>query len=322
MLKLRALSKSLRSHKSKHPSRGEAGPTRQNNQNNPEPFRAISRVDGKMTIQRFGLEQRVWDDLYHSLLRMPWGLFLLLTGGLYVGVNLVFALAYLLQPDSLANAKPGDLGDAFFFSVQTMATIGYGAIAPKTLYANILVVIEAWVGLLGVAMITGLMFARFSRPTARVRFSEYAVVAERDGVPALMFRAANQRSNQILEAKLWVTLVRNDQTEEGEFLRRISELPLVRSQSAFFQLTWTAVHPIDEHSPLYGETLESLRQKQAEVVVTLTGTDETVAQNIHARYSYIPDEIVWNHRFADMFIHTGPGKMHLDYGKFDELLPL
>jgi inward rectifier potassium channel len=212
--------------------------------------------------------------------------------------------------------------DMFFFSVQTMATIGYGAMYPKTLYANILVALEAPIGLLGVAMATGLMYGRFSRPTARVIFSNVALIAPYDGKPMLMFRAANKRGNQILEARLWVTLIREEMNAEGYSMRRIYDLDLTRSHSPFFMLSWTAMHPIDETSPLYGETPESLAASDADILVTLTGVDETVAQPIHARHAYAVRDLIWNHRFADVFSRLPNGDRVLDYSHFHSVVAL
>lgn len=282
----------------------------------------VMAADGRINILRFDHRHFPWSDLYHRLLMMPWPLFLGLIAGGYVGANLVFAIAYLLGGDCIANAQPGSLSDAFFFSIQTMATIGYGALYPKSLYAHILVAIEAFVGLLGVAMATGLMFARFSRPTARVLFSEAAVIMPYDGQPTLMFRAANRRGNQILEARLWVTLIREETTAEGHTMRRIYDLNLVRSQSPFFVLTWTAFHPLDENSPLFGETPESLAQSTAEILVTLAGLDETVAQTVHARHVYLVRDIFWNHNFVDVFSVLPTGQRVIDYTLFHEVRPL
>jgi inward rectifier potassium channel len=150
-------------------------------------------------------------------------------------------------------------------------------------------------------------------------FSRVAVIANYDGTPALMFRAANQRSNQIVEARLWVTVARDEVTKEGLPMRRIYDLKLLRSHSPFFALTWTAIHPIDEISPFYGETPESLLESDTEVLVTLTGTDETVAQPIHARHSYFVREILWNVRFVDIFSRTPDGERVIDYRHFHDV---
>lgn len=277
---------------------------------------------GGFNVVRLGASHTPWRDLYHVLLTLPWSGFLGLTGGLYLTLNALFALLYLAVPDGIANAEPGSFADAFFFSVQTMASIGYGAMYPQTLYTNILVTIESMVGLLGVAMATGLMFARFSRPTARVLFSRVAVIAPHNGVPTLIFRTANQRRNRILEAQMRVTLVRDETTEEGHFLRRFYDLPLRRSHSPLFALTWTVMHPIEAESPLYGLSLADLEAIEAEIVVTLTGLDETFAQTIHARYSYIPSEIFWQMQFADILTKTATGQQAIDYTRFHEVTPL
>jgi len=242
-----------------------------------------------------------------------------LVTGLYLITNTLFAIAYLIGPDNIANARPGSFADAFFFSVQTMATIGYGAMFPKTLYANILVAIEAFVGLLGVAMATGLMFARFSRPTARVLMSQTAVIMPYNGIPTLMFRAANKRGNQILEARLWVTLIRDELTSEGYPMRRLYDMKLIRDHSPFFVLTWTAMHPLDEDSPLYGETPESLAQSNAEILISLTGIDETVAQTVHTRHVYAVRNIYWQHRFTDIISLTPDGQRVIDYTHFHDV---
>lgn len=277
--------------------------------------------DGRINIFRLGEAHNPWGDLYHQLLTMTWLEFLGLIAGLYTAVNLLFAIAYLLGGDCIANAKPGSLSDTFFFSVQTMATIGYGAMYPKTVYAHVLVTIEALIGLLGVAMATGLMFARFARPTARVIFSNTAVIMPYNGVPTLMFRAANKRGNQILEARLWVTLLREETTVEGYTMRRIYDLKLVRSHSPFFVLSWTGMHPIDEDSPLYGETMESMAESSSEILITLAGTDETVAQSVHARHAYAVKDLLWNYKFVDFFSFLPTGERVLDFTLFHDVVP-
>ncbi|MEX0270385.1 ion channel [Leptolyngbyaceae cyanobacterium UHCC 1019] len=282
-------------------------------------YKTLLSPNGRTTFLQINAKSAFWRDLYHLLLTMSWMQFLGLVVGLYLAGNLLFAVAYVLGGDSIANAKPGSLVDAFFFSIQTMATIGYGALYPKTFYANLLVAIEALIGLLGVAMITGLMFARFSRPSARVIFSRVAVVVPYDGKPTLMFRTANNRGNQILEARLWATLVRSETTAEGYTMRRIYDLNLVRSHSPLFTLSWTAMHPIDESSPLYGETPESLANSDADIIVSLTGLDETVAQPINARESYAVSDLIWNQRFVDVIFSLPNGQRVVDYSYFHDV---
>jgi len=238
----------------------------------------------------------------------------------YLVANALFALAYLAGGDDLANARPHSFVDAFFFSVQTMATIGYGAIAPKTVYANVLVAIEAFVGVLGFALATGLFFAKFSRPTSRVLFSRVAVVAPRDGVPSLMLRMANERANQVVEAQVHVALALSETTAEGEKVRRFYDLALTRTHTPIFVLSWTVIHPITKTSPLYGATRDSLLECEGEVIVSVTGIDETFSQAIHARYSYLPDEIVWGARFVDIMSQLPDGRVGIDYGRFHDIV--
>ncbi|HBB35839.1 MAG TPA: ATP-sensitive inward rectifier potassium channel 10 [Cyanobacteria bacterium UBA8803] len=288
----------------------------------PPQYRMVNRDrNRRLDILRKGSSHSLWRDPYHLLLTLHWPWFFGLIGVGYIAANALFALLYLAGGDCIQNARPGYFWDTFFFSVQTMASIGYGAMYPRPecTYTNILVTIEALTGLMGLTIATGLMFARFSRPTARVLFSRVAVIAPHDGVPTLMFRTANERRNQILEAQLQVSLLRNEVTLEGEFMRRFYDLKLVRSQTPIFALTWTAMHQIDESSPLYGATPNSLSEEEAEIIVTLTGLDETVSQTIHARHSYVTEEILWHRRFVDLFVRKRDGRRIIDYTRFHDV---
>jgi inward rectifier potassium channel len=284
-------------------------------------FGRMVTLDGRFNVVRVGIPNTLRRDLYHWLLTLSWPVFLGLQAVLFFLANIVFAIAYVLGGNGIANAEPGSLLDAFFFSVQTMASIGYGAMHPTTDYTNFIVSIEALVGLLGLAIATGLVFARVSRPTAQVLFSDRAVVETYHGVPTLMFRSTNQRQNRILEAQMQAVLVQNDISPEGHQMRRFYNLDLVRSDTPIFALTWMSMHQINEHSPLYGKTAEDLQKADAEIVVTLTGLDETFAQTIHARHSYVPGEIVWNARFVDIFSRRN-GQLIIDYTKFHSVTPM
>lgn len=288
-------------------------------------FRSKVRItlqDGRPQIDGLGVWHSYWRDPYHLLLTLPWVGFFSIVIMCYLSTNALFALAYLAGGDCIANATPGSFLDAFFFSVQTVASIGYGAMYPKTVYANSIVTIEAMVGLVGIAVLTGLAFARFSRPTARILFSNTAVITPYEGIPTLIFRTANQRRNQILEAQLRVYLMRDEVTAEGDFLRRIHDVGLLRSQSPSFTLTWLALHPIDEASPLYGMTPESLVKTNSLIVISLSGVDETVSQVVHARHSYAPQDLLWNYRFVDIFHTTSEGHRYMDYTHFHATEPL
>lgn len=282
----------------------------------------IRYQDGRFRFTNPGAWYTYWRDPYHLLLTIPWWGFVGLIAAGYIGVNALFALAYLAGGDSIENAEPGSFRDAFFFSVQTLASIGYGVMHPRTTYADILVTLEALLGIVGVAIATGLAFARFARPTARVLFSRVAVVMPYNGVPTLMFRTANQRSNQIIEAEMRLYLLRDEVSLEGEFMRRFYELKLLRTRTPSFTLTWTAMHPIDETSPLYGSTPEDLANLKAQIEVSLTGLDETVSQVIHARHAYAAQDILWNWRFVDILGQTASGDRFIDFTHFHDALPL
>lgn len=272
-----------------------------------------------LNIVRLGVRRLHFADLYHWLLNLSWPQFFILIFLAYTVTNSLFALVYLGGGDCIANARPGSFKDAFYFSVQTMATIGYGSMYPRNDYANTVVAVQALFGLWGVAMMTGLAFAKFSRPTARVIFSRVAVIAPFNGIPTLMYRTANQRRNQILEAQQRATLIRDEVTAEGELMRRFYDLQLMRSNSPIFALTWTVMHAIDENSPLYDMTAKDLVEQQAEIVITLTGLDETVSQTIHARHSFVASEVLWEMRFVDIISRTPDGKRMVDYTRFHEV---
>ncbi len=282
----------------------------------------IQARDGKFEIMGLGAWHSYLQDPYHLLLTIPWTGFVFLICAFYVTINILFALAYWIGGDCIANARPGSFLDVFFFSVQTLASIGYGAMYPKTTYANIIVTIEAMIGLMGIALMTGLAFARFSRPTARVLFSRVAVITSHEAMPTLIFRTANQRRNMILEAQMRVYLMRDEVTLEGKFMRRLYDLKLLRNQTPSFTLSWSVMHVIDESSPLYGVTPELLTQTNSMLIISLSGIDETVAQVVHARHSYGANEILWNNQFVDIIHHTPDGHRYIDYNRFHDVLPL
>lgn len=272
-------------------------------------------------VVRTGVGRRLGNDLYLLLLQASWPRLVAIFGLLYVAANAVFALAYTLDRGSIENARPGSFIDAFFFSVQTMATIGFGRLVPHTDLANVLVTVESLIGLLGLAIATGLVFAKFSRPTARVVFSKFAVIGPWDGTRSLMVRMANERDNRILEAHVHVVLTRTETTAENVLVRRVHDLSLLRNSNPSFALSWTAIHPINEKSPLWRATPSSLLTNEDEIVVSLTGLDETYSQTVHARHSYGSKEILCGVRFADVLTRLPDGRMQIDYSKFHDVLP-
>src|SRR5256885_6916841 len=208
-------------------------------------------------VERRNVRRAILADLYHYLIARSWGRLLGLLAVFYTLANLIFAILYMLGGDCIAGAV--SFRDHFFFSVHTLSTIGYGTMAPKTTYANVLVAVQAFLGTLFVAVTTGLVFAKFSRPTARVMWSKNVIIVERDGKKMLMFRMANERANQIVEATLRAAVARTEVSSDGERLRRFQDITLERNSNIVFVLSWTAMHVIDEKSPLYGLTREQMK---------------------------------------------------------------
>jgi inward rectifier potassium channel len=266
------------------------------------------------------LGSRYFGDFYHHLMTASWPYLLFLIAAAFAVTNCLFAFAYMLD-GGVENARPGSFADVFFFSVQTMATIGYGKLAPATLIANILMSVEALSGLVSLALVTGLIFAKFSRPTARVRFTSNAVVSMRDGVPSVMFRMANMRGNQIVDAQIHVVFARTEKTIEGEEVRRFYDLELTRYRNALFALSWTVIHPIGESSPFYGATLDALAAANVSLVVSMTGIDETFSQTVHARHEYTFDDIIWGARLVDILARMPAGQLAINYDRFDAVEP-
>ena len=272
---------------------------------------------GSESVVRVGLASAGWRDWYHRLLTLCWWEFVLGSSAFYLLANALFALLYLLQPGAVSGMQPGAFSDAFFFSVQTFATVGYGVMAPATPYANWVMTLETYVGLVTVAITTGLVFARISRPTARVKFAHMAVIAQHDGKPTLMLRMGNERRSQIVDASVTMSVLRNQYTTEGRFMRRFHDLKLLRSKTPVFAISFTAMHVIDEHSPLFGLTAEDMRDEELELLVTVTGLEESLGSTVHARASFVDHEILLGQRYVDIFGTTEDGRRGIDYGKFD-----
>jgi len=282
-------------------------------------LRLLNR-DGTFNVDRRGRGFFASISPYHTLLTMTWRTYFGLVVVAYLVTNILFACAYeLCGPRGLevSGSRGASFPEAFFFSVQTLATIGYGRIAPVGLAANVIVTVESLVGLLGFALAAGILFARFSRPLADIVFSEYAIVAPYRDMRAFEFRIANRRTNEVLELQAQVLFSR---LEGPERARRFYPLSLERHKVVFFPLTWTVVHPIDGSSPLRGLTHQNLVESDAEILILLTGIDETFSQTVQARSSYKPDEMVWNARFTDIYRRPrGGGLLSVDVGRIHEI---
>ncbi len=288
--------------------------------------RTYSAADTARARQRLaiikGQDRSRWTDLYHRILLWSWLPFITAVAGLFVTINALFALAYMSDPGGIEHARAGSFWDFFVFSVQTIGSIPYSEMTPKSAYADSVVLVEAFVGILFLGIVTALMFARLSRPTARVVFSRVAIIMPYDGVPTLMFRAANQRGNQVLDASVSVSLAYQSVSKEGEVMRRFTELPLVRSRTPLFALSWTIMHRIDESSPLYGCDAAAMNERQMEIIVLLSGRDDTLADTIYARHAYTAEQIVWNQRFVDVIsLHT-TGRFLVDLKRFHDTEPI
>jgi inward rectifier potassium channel len=281
-------------------------------------YRRVINRDGSFNVQRRG---GTWRDFhpYLHLIDMSWPAFLLTLFLGYVAANTAFALCYFaLGPDQLQGADAaggmGRLLNTFFFSSHTLTTVGYGNIWPKTVPANLLAAFESLVGVLGFAVATGLLFGRVSRPSARLGFSENALIAPYQDSTSLQFRVVNRRKNSLVEAQAQVLLMTVER-EDAKPVRRYHPLTLERASILFLALTWTVVHPIDESSPLYGKTAAELAALQAEIIILIKAYDDTFSQTVFARYSYRHDELLWGARFAPAF-HVDPaGDLVLDLRK-------
>jgi inward rectifier potassium channel len=276
------------------------------------------KVGGRPVVTR-GIAPAVFQDLYHYLMTVTWPRLFAAIGVFFLVFDFLFGCLYYLEPGSVANLSPPGFAGAFFFSVETLATVGYGEMHPQSLYGHIVSMVEVFVGLMMLALVTGLMFARFSRPRARFLFARYAVIRPIDGRLTLMFRAANARQNVVQEASARLRMIRDEVTREGLELRRITDLKLLREQHPAFFVGWTIMHVIDDASPLGSETEESLRRSGASFILSLSGTDETTGHTLMAREEYPSAAILWNKAFRDVLDVTEDGTVLFDYTGFHEV---
>jgi inward rectifier potassium channel len=283
------------------------------------------RGHDRLDIGRMGQQERWYEDLYHRGVRASWPVFFTGFGAVFIALNLLFAGLYALDPAGLVQlgARPDAslFLKCFFFSVHTVATVGYGNIYPNSTYVNGVVVVEVALGVLVFALTSGLVFARFSIPRARIMFSDVAVVRTFEGYPTLMFRAANQRNNFIVEASVRLSILRLE-VDGARRMRRFYDLPLVRATSPVFALTWLVMHRIDESSPLYGMTQADFEARDDDLIVLMAGTDSSLSQTVMARHGYGPGRVLWDHEFVDVLHEDAQGRRWINFNNFHTVEPV
>jgi inward rectifier potassium channel len=275
---------------------------------------------GNREIETLGLSQGFWGDLYHRSMIVYWPVFFGSAAAIFVALNAIFGFLYSLGHEPIANAAENGALAYFYFSIETLATVGYGDMHPQTNYGHLIATVEIFTGMSFLAVMTGLIFARFSRPRARFVFANIAVISRHEGRQALMIRTANARHNTISRATARLWLIRAERSMEGDQLRRFYELKLDRSEHPMFVLSWMLFHIIDKESPLYGATASDLEDGDALLVLNVGGLDDSSAQQLYARHVYSWRDIRWQHRYRDITSVSPQGRFLLDYTKFHDVV--
>ena len=280
--------------------------------------RTISTRAGQLEFLKINAGKE-WRDIYQWVLSLTWSRFAALIAGVYIGINLLFAALYSLGGDCVAGMKPGLFLEAFFFSVQTLATVGYGHMYPQTPYAHVVTTIEIISGMFWLAVMTGLIFVRFSRPTARIVFSDSVVIAPFNGQPTLMLRVANLRSHSMVEAEFRIMFTRDEPLlEDGEMFRCFHALKLHFDRLIVFPAALTLRHTIDESSPLYGETPESLEANRALLMASVVGVETVIPAAVQSQQDYSWRDIRFGEHFVDIYTDHGDGRLTVDYARIHE----
>lgn len=299
------------------PGRESAGPGAERKSRR---VRSIDVNIGPTRVTKLGAPRFQWHDAFHVIMSATWSAFFGSAVAIYLLVNLVFATAYYIGDHAVNNASA--FMDYFFFSVETLATVGYGNMSPGTIYGHWVATAEIITGMLSIAIITSLVFARFSKPTARILFSKVAVVAPYEGVPMLMLRVANERRTYIVQATAALMLLKDEETSDGHSMRRFFDLKLERSSSPMFALSWLLMHRIDGTSPFFGVTPKDIVDGDMRLAVTLSGVDETFAAGVTARYQYAHEDILFDRRFVDIFsAGDDPRHLYQDMSRFHDVEP-
>jgi inward rectifier potassium channel len=273
---------------------------------------------GQFEFVKLNAEKFDWRDTYHFILTLSWPGFAGIVFGIYILINVLFAGLYVLDPHAIAEMAPGSFLAAFFFSVETLATVGYGHLYPETFYGHLIAMLEIMVGMFGLAVITGLIFVRFSRPTARIHFSRVAVIAPFDGTPNLMIRVANLRHQAMVEPRFRMILLRSVTTAEGDDVRRFHPLKLEFDHLISFPAVLTVRHRIDKQSPLFGMTPEDFQRLDFHIIASIVGVDTVIVAPVESFGDYNFDQIEWNRRFVEIYDQNKEGEWTVDYGRIDE----
>jgi inward rectifier potassium channel len=277
----------------------------------------VVRVGGREIVAE-GLSLSFWADISHRCMTASWPAFIAGAAFLFLIFNAVFALFYMVGNQPISNVTRGDYIDYLYFSIETLSTAGYGDMHPQTHYGHFIATVELFTGIFSMSLMTGLVFARFSRPNARLLFANNPVISNHEGEPTLMVRFANERHNIIGNATARLWMFRNVVTSEGHTIRRFDELPLLRNESPALALSWTLFHTLNENSPLQGMDAADFAAEKISLVVVVSGYDVVAAQTIHARKSYDHPEILFGHRYVDVLSTAPSGRVRIDYSRFHD----
>jgi inward rectifier potassium channel len=282
------------------------------------PKERVVRLGGREIVVAEGARLSFWADISHRCMTASWPAFIAGAALVFVAFNAVFAVFYWIGDQPISNVPGAAYIDYLYFSIETLSTAGYGDMHPQTHYGHFIATVELFTGIFSMSLMTGLIFARFSRPNARLLFANNPVISNHEGMPTLMVRFANERHNIIGNANARLWMFRNIQTAEGQPIRRFYELALLRNESPALALSWTLFHVLDKESPLYGMTAEDFDAADISLVVVVSGYDVVAAQTVHARKSYEHPEIRFGHRYADVLSRAEDGRVTIDYGRFHD----
>jgi inward rectifier potassium channel len=283
------------------------------------PTTRVVRLGGREIVAD-GLRLNFWADISHRCMTASWPAFIIGAALVFLVFNAAFALLYWIGDQPISNVPGGAYIDYLYFSIETLSTAGYGDMHPQTHYGHFIATVELFTGIFSMSLMTGLIFARFSRPSARLLFANNPVISNHEGAPTLMLRLANERQNIIGNATARLWMFRDVVTAEGQRIRRFCELPLLRNESPALALSWTLFHVIDEESPLHGLTAEDFDAADVSLVVVVSGYDVVAAQTVHARKSYEHPDIRFGHRYVDVLSTSDDGRVRIDYGRFHDTL--